>query len=150
MNFYFAFYKVDQSYARWDDRLINWWTGKLGYSHVEIVVDDNNEYIMYTSSPRDGGVRKKKHNWDEKIWTYIKIDLDFDHLQEIFNLTVGDKYDWLGILGFILPTKDRTHEWFCSEWCSNVLKTYGNKTLSILEPSKISPNKLYSLFKNDQ
>jgi len=143
LKFYVAFYKSNNKYAKWDDKLINWWTGKNGYSHCEIVVDNRGEMTMFSSSGRDGGVRCRPHNYNTDVWDYIEVDLSLKHIFEIFHLTENQKYDWFGILGFIFPFKDRTFEWFCSEWCSNVLKTYGNEKLLLLEPSKLSPNKFY-------
>ena len=149
MKFYLAFYKANCKKAHWDDKIINWWTGSIGFSHVEIVIDyENGKMVMLSSSPRDGGVRMKEHRYDESIWEYVEVDLTLSHVMNIFKLTDGAKYDWMGILGFVIPFKDSTKDWFCSEWCSNVLKTYGNEKLLLLEPSKISPNKLYTLMKS--
>ena len=134
-----AFYKAHQ--GNWSDKLISWWT-KGPYSHVEIVIGSG---TMYSSSQYDGGVRIKQHKYDINKWEYIKVDLDINILDNIFNRTKGNKYDWLGILGFILPIQDRTNRWFCSEWCSNVLKCSGDKRFYLLEPSKISPNRLYKI-----
>jgi len=53
----------------------------------------------------------------------------------------------IGMVGFILPLKDREKEWFCSEWVSNALKISGCKKLWTKEPNKISPNKLYKILK---
>ena len=150
MEFYLAFYKSKNPNAEWDDKLIDWYTGSIGFSHVEIVVVyKTGKKEMYTSSPRDGGVRAKEHIWDENVWEYERINITFSHLTDIFTLTNGCKYDWNGILGFILPFQDRTNKWFCSEWCSNVLKTAGDKRFLILEPSKLSPNKLYKIIKGE-
>ena len=139
-----AFYKGLSAPGKdWTDWLICKWThGK--YSHVELVIDD----LMYSSSPKDGRVRAKKHIVDIRSWDYINIDnIDEDNVIEFFNITKGQKYDWIGILGFVIPIKDRTNEWFCSEWVSNALKISGCKKLWKQEPSKISPNKLYIILK---
>ena len=139
-NIIIAFYKANQSKADWQDKLIAKYT-KGKYSHVEIVIDS----YMYSSSPRDGGVRRKKHIVNNEIWDYISLPIKANNILEFYNQTKNNKYDWLGILGFILPFKDRTNEWFCSEWCSNALKIGEYKDLFIHEPSKISPNKLYDI-----
>jgi len=141
-NIQVAFYKVNQSKITWIDKLIAWWT-KGNYSHVELIIDG----YMYSSSPVDNGVRKKKHIVNINKWEYININANTDNILEFFNQTKNNKYDWLGILGFILPFKDRTNKWFCSEWVSNALKISGYKNLWKLEPDKISPNKLYEILK---
>jgi len=60
-------------------------------------------------------------------------------------MTKDKKYDWFGIFGFVIPTKDRTNRWFCSEWVSNALKISGCEKLFTKNPSKISPNELYKI-----
>jgi hypothetical protein len=138
-----AFYKAHQ--GNLTDKVISWWTnGK--YSHVELIIDD----MMYSTSPRDRCVRVKKHKFDKNVWDYIEINnVDEAKIIEFFEMTKGQRYDWLGILGFVVPLKDRTNDWFCSEWCSNALKIAGCKKLWKQEPSKISPNKLYKILKEN-
>jgi len=138
-----AFYKANTDYAEIDDKLIAWWT-RGDYSHVELVINNN---VMISSSGRDGGVRIKKHTYNTDQWKYISIDIEPKYIKEFYEQTKNDKYDFLGILGFIFPIKDRTNKWFCSEWVSNVLKISGCKKLFTLEPSKISPNELYYILK---
>jgi hypothetical protein len=140
-----AFYKAHQ--CDWTDKLIALWT-KGKYSHVEIVVEsDVNNLLMYSSHPNDGGVRRRLHKYDPTKWEYINIDLDYNILLGIYNKTKNDSYDFSGILGFIIPFRDRENKWFCSEWVSNVLKCNGDKRFYILAPSRISPNKLYKIVK---
>jgi hypothetical protein len=142
-----AFYKAHQ--GGWDDKLISWWT-KGPYSHVEIVVGpDVDNLTMYSSYASDGGVRRTLHKYDPTVWEYVDIDLDFNVLFQIYQRTNGMKYDYLGMLGFILPFKDRENKWFCSEWVSNVLKCNGDKRFYTLEPSRISPNKLYKIVRDN-
>jgi len=141
-----AFYKGNsKNNGKLYSKLIRWWT-KGPYSHVEIILDG----YMYSSSPRDGGVRRKKFKGKNDHWDFIEINnLKEKNILEFYNQTKENKYDFFGILGFILPFKDRTNEWFCSEWCSNALKISGYKKLWKLEPSKISPNKLYKIVTED-
>lgn len=140
---YLAFYKYNGDLS---DKLIRWWT-KGSYSHTELVTDDFK--YMYSSSGLDNGVRKKEHYYDTKKWDYIKVDVSLDLVIKVFNLTKDSKYDWLGILGFVLPFQDRANKWFCSEWCANILKCSGNKKFYLVEPSKTSPNDLYKIVKEN-
>ena len=147
-----ACYKTSKSNpgVKWDDKLINWWTGKKGYSHVELFVPDTMK--RYTSSGRIGGVVKKdiKSLQSTNVWDYIEVDLPclgLSEIEQFYRKTKNDKYDWLGILGFILPIQDRTNKWFCSEWVATVLKNTRCHKLAIYEPSKLSPNKLYEILK---
>ena len=139
-----AFYKGLSAPGKdWTDWLICKWT-RGPYSHVELVIGD----YMYSSSPRDGKVRRKTHIFDDKTWDYVEIDnINEQNIIEFYDITRGNNYDWLGILGFIIPIKDRTNKWFCSEWVSNALKISGYEKLWKQEPSKISPNKLYRILK---
>jgi hypothetical protein len=140
-----AFYKAHQ--GNLTDKVISWWT-KGPYSHVEIVVGpDVNNLSMYSSSGLDDGVRLKPHKYNPNLWEYVDIDIDFSILLKIYQITNRNKYDYLGILGFILPLQDRENKWFCSEWVSNILKCSGDKRFYTIEPSRISPNKLYKIIK---
>jgi len=136
-----AFYKAkNNKNATFIDKVIAWWTNG-DYSHVELIIDDS----MYSTSPRDGKVRAKKHTPDNN-WDYINIDnINTDVVFDFFMMTQDKKYDWLGIFGFVIPTKDRTNHWFCSEWVSNALKISGCKKLFTKNPSKLSPNDLYKI-----
>lgn len=138
-----AFYKgLEATDTTIYDKAICYYT-KGQYSHTELVLFDS---ISYSSSPRDGGVRRKKIIFDDKDWDFIEIDnIDVNKIVKFFNLTENDKYDWIGIFGFIVPFKDRTNAWFCSEWVSNALKIAGYESLWNKESSKIHPNMLYNI-----
>jgi hypothetical protein len=140
-----AFYKAFKNpNSHFDDKLIAWWT-KWEYSHTELIVDG----YMYSTSPRDKGVRVKKHKFDKNVWDYVEINnIETSKIIEFFKMTEGQPYDWFGIFGFIIPIKDITNQWFCSEWVSNALKIAGCRKLWKQEPSKISPNKLYRILKD--
>lgn len=132
-----AFLKGDKSIA---GRLIKWWT-KGPYSHVAIVIDG----IEYSASFSDRGVYSKPHIEDKDKWDYIDVEVKSLNILNLYNITKYDSYDLLGILGFIVPFKDRSTEWFCSEWVANALKISGYRFLWTKEPSKISPNKLFEI-----
>ena len=140
-----AFYKSKAPGAHFEDKIIDWWTGKLGFSHVEIVVEENGQSYMYSSSGRDGGVRRKPHTFDHKTWEYVDVKINKETFYDFFRFTEHCKYDFAGIIGFVLPFQDRENKWFCSEWCSTVLKISGHKALYTKEPSKLSPNKFYQI-----
>jgi hypothetical protein len=128
----------------WGKKLIALWT-KGKYSHVELIIGDK----QYSSHISDGGVRCKKHIYNEDLWDYVEVpNIRVKDILQFYSITKGDKYDLLGIAGFVIPFKDRTNEWFCSEWVSNALKISGYKKLWNQEPSKISPNKLYKILKD--
>jgi len=138
-----AFYKKTAPNADWTDKIIAWWTKGL-YSHTELIIQDE----MYSTSPRDKKVRKKKHIHDTKTWDYLSIEVTEEGYKNFLNFyeqTKDLKYDWSGIFGFISPFSDREDKYFCSEWVSKALIIMGVSKLFSIEPSKTSPNRLYRL-----
>jgi len=143
-----AFYKKTAPKANWIDKIIAWWTKGL-YSHVELIVENE----MYSTSPRDGHVRKKKHIYDKNTWDYLTLKItekDYKKFLNFFEQTQGLKYDWFGIFGFISPISDREDKYFCSEWVTKALIIVGINKLFPIEPSKTSPNRLYKLLNKNE
>ena len=151
---YLAFYKVTNRHAHLDDKLIAWWTsekkilGKFngdwreGFSHCELVIDN----IMYSSSPRDGCVRSYPHTFNTDVWHYDKIgvnDKEKEMLKRLFDQHEGKKYDYLGVAGFVIPFIGHSEDrWFCSEICTEALRTINHPATRRLVPNKTSPVKL--------
>lgn len=90
------------------------------YSHCEIVIDG----YGYSSSARDGGVRKKLIDWNSGKWDMIPLpDLDVDYVLNFYALTENDDYDYRGLAWFVIPAiKDHKTRWFCSEWAAAAFK----------------------------
>ena len=139
-----AFYKGLSANGRdWQDELICKWTGGI-YSHTEIVVGD----YMYSTSPRDGSVRKKEHIIDLSTWDYKTIEIPNSRLKDLelfYDMTKGLPYDWAGIIGFIIPFTDKENKYFCSEWVTKSLMIMGVPQVFKVEPSKVSPNRLATI-----
>ena len=130
MKVQIAFYIAEKGTIA--DKLIAWWTDSK-YSHVELVVGD----MWYSTSPREGEVRKRDMPYHKDHWDIFDIEIDKMYLDEFFALTVGKKYDWKAlILTQILPLdrQDR-NKYFCSEWVANVLRLHN--------AYKYSPQDLY-------
>ena len=92
--------------------LVRWWLrGK--YSHCELIFSDG---ISGSSSWLDGGVRLKRIDYDPEHWDIIEIQGDEKYAREWFRSHLGDKFDLLGLLGFVVRrgTEDKS-KWFCSE-----------------------------------
>jgi len=147
----FGFHKADEPNSPFYNRIIAWWTNGP-YCHVEIFFKDDDRLLKkFSSSPEDGCVRVKPTSFYVEGYDYIPYELtenEFKILKDYINELKGGKYDWAGILGFILPTKDRSNEWFCSETTSNYLKILGFKGMWKIEPSEVSPNKLADILKD--
>jgi hypothetical protein len=133
------FYKASK--GRLLDKLIAFWTlGK--YSHVEIVY----EGVAYSSSSRDGGVRRKIIDDFETSgkWDIFDIKIDPVQLQFLYHITQTKKYDWVGIflselIKFNIQSKNR---WYCSEWIAFLYNMQSKNKIK----TNISPNKLYKKF----
>lgn len=124
------------------DSLIRWWTNSK-YSHCEILFDNglifsadawNSKAVRYTS-------KFTLDNWDvisiplnEATVNYIKMWCDD---------RVGMKYDWTGVLRFVLPILPQIEtRWFCSELCGAALKYAGVLSREV-DVHGLSPQGLY-------
>lgn len=100
-------------------RLVCWWT-RSPYSHCELVVGDE----CYSSSIRDGGVRRKSIDLSGPHWTVI----DLPHVNplavtQLYASTKDAGYGWGDLLTQQIlrtPLEDRAR-WFCSEWVAAAL-----------------------------
>lgn len=146
MKIYVAFYKhkreldsLKNIYFRFFDEIIRLFT-KGKYSHCEIAIQEENDanYTCYSSSNRDGGVRKKYMELQPERWDLIEIDqskVKVSDIKSIYNKTVGCKYDFFGACGVILGFGNAKSRYFCSEWCAEALK--------LKLPHTFSPVSLY-------
>lgn len=129
-----AFYKGKGDFF---DKLIRWWT-KSPYSHVALV--DNG--ICYEADANTGKVIRWKwltryipENWD-------LIEVDSKNAATFMATQVGKGYDYLGILGFILPWKPQVKsKWYCSELVAAALG---------MSKTSISPGTLFNILKEKQ
>ena len=105
---------------RWQDiagYVIAAWT-RSAYSHCELVVDG----WCYSSSIRDGGVRRKQIDLTQPHWTVIDIDADPAKVLALFERTAGEPYGWLDLLTQqVLRLPISSAGWFCSEWCAEAI-----------------------------
>jgi len=145
----FGFHKAVEPNSPSYNRLISWWT-KGPYCHVEIFYKDDDGFLKkFSSSPECGYVRTKKTEFYVEGYDFVPFTIteeQYKIFKEYEQELLCGKYDWAGIIGFILPTKDRSKQWFCSEVTSNYLKIIGYRKMWKIEPSEVSPNKLASIF----
>jgi hypothetical protein len=121
-----AFYKGNGTIY---DKLIRWYTGNgdpAKFSHVEIVLSREGENaLLFSSSPRDGGVRQAWRKMTPDNWECITVPIGMNEavLQEFISLELKSKYDWFGIFGSQILARgwQSRHRWFCSEICARVL-----------------------------
>jgi hypothetical protein len=104
------------------------------YSHSEIVIGD----YCYSSSSRDGGVRKKQIDLNSGRWDLVNITSNPYVISQAllwFKNHEGDPYDYRNIVRFVLPFigHNRKH-WVCYEACGAML--------GIDKPHKLDADKL--------
>lgn len=124
-----AFYKGKGTFL---DKAIRFFD-KAEFSHCEVVIiselKKNGKYKgrcfeMYSSSPRDGGVRKKTvSGLSSEKWHLIELpQIPPASVENYFKQHEGKKYDYFGALGVIFGTPQSPKRFFCSEFCFNALK----------------------------
>ncbi len=130
-----AFYVADGNIG---DKLIRFRTNS-DTSHVELIVNNR----MYSSSPRDGGVRSTNVPLNKDNWRFIDLPhVNGDNVLEFFGDTRGMGYDWVGVTvgQFLYFNIDEKKKWFCSEWCS--------AALGFTDPWRFTPGLLEVVLKN--
>lgn len=138
---YAIFYKHTVKITNWRtfkewliDKVIRLAT-RSKYSHCELAVKrQDGQFVCYSSSPRDGGVRKKVMALDTAKWDFVKVQISHNKIKCCFAKTRGKKYDLLGAIGIPFKVQDND-KWFCSEWCATALG---------LSDTQISPQGLYN------
>jgi len=132
-------------WQRLQDTLIRLFT-RGEYSHCELAISMGNlsgEYECFTSSPRDGGVRFKHMPLPSNEWELIPLEAYNRYQVMNFYLAYeGKKYDWAGVLGFVLRTRQNPNRYFCSEFCAEFL--------GFPDPWRFSPNDLHAILKKKQ
>ncbi len=109
------------------------------YSHCELAVTrEDGQYTCYSSSPRDGGVRKKVMTLSADKWDFIPAPISHRRIKYFFMPTQGKKYDLLGAIGIPFHTQN-SDKWFCSEWVAEALD---------MSETQISPQRLYKQLTN--
>lgn len=109
------------------------------YSHCELILGG----WCYSSSSRDGGVRKKAIDYGLPKWdVYDLPSFSEDEALAWFEFHQGQAYDWAGIWRFVFPfLPQKQTSWFCSEACA--------AALGLERPEDWSPQDLYAYLKWD-
>jgi hypothetical protein len=153
---YVAFYKGDKKLL---DKIITW-TSRGFYAHVELIVGQ----FSYSSSGRDGGVRKKDindmHFEDKQLWDIFELKVpnvdEFTRRLELVdksyykipykkNNGTTFKYDFLSILLYhvlripFIPKIQKT-KFICSEFVLELIEYCGNKLIEENMESKKMKN----------
>lgn len=136
-----AFYKGtdhESRASRFIDNVIRWWTNGP-YSHCELIIEEKEGHplTLCASSKEGEGVRFKWLDLNPIDWDILEIYTDETIVIKWFYDHSGEKYNYMGILDFVIPLKTiwEKRRWVCSEACA--------EALGFSNTSKISPNDLY-------
>lgn len=118
------------------------------YSHVELVfsIDLFGMGDCYSSSGRDGGVRRKQIDLTSGHWDVFDVSAIFDSHEQAYALAwfaarLGAKYDYFGLLFFVLFVRtEDSRAYFCSEAVAAALQ--------LREPWKVHPEGLHDFIKD--
>lgn len=123
------------------NRLVRMWTkGPLTHCEVIAVENPDGSATCWSSSYMDGGVRKKTMILNMDNWDIIEVDGDLGAAVAWFEAREGWKYDWLGLLGFVIrPVTGMVNRVFCSQ---SVLESRG-----VLEGWRYDVNTMASAFR---
>ena len=144
MTMWVAFYKGTRpGLAGNFNRGVRWWTHGP-YSHCELVIAllADGQAQCWSSANLDGGVRPKLITLDPAHWDVIEVPWanPFEAL-DWFVLHEGDRYDTLGLFGFVGRRGDGDKDkWWCSEACA--------AALGLDEPWRYCPNALAAILRS--
>jgi len=87
------------------------------FCHGGIVVGD----LLLHATSNDG--LHATADWNQSKWTLIDVGSTRDaQALALFDANVGAPYDWLGVLGFVLPwVRSNSRALYCYEWCALAL-----------------------------
>jgi hypothetical protein len=114
-------------------RLIRWWTNSA-FSHVELF--DPKTVICWSSSSKDGGVRKKYINLTNGRWTIVQYKLPFEsHPLNWFEEHEGLSYNWNSIFNYVwYAFTELPNEFNCSV---AIAKSLGFHYIDRITPSEL-------------
>lgn len=103
-------------------RVIAWWQSS-DVSHCEVVLQSSmNSHLCASSSWLDGGVRSKVMVLPADKWRVYEVDRDVLAAKAWANTHAGEKYDWLGLIGYVLrPIRGFKNRSVCSEACAAMM-----------------------------
>jgi hypothetical protein len=128
-----AFYKAKDHLF---NLAVSWWD-RGPYSHCELVGEHlgGNTYMCYSSSFMDKGVRAKAIELKPEKWDVFDVDIDEAFAMQWFAQHNGNKYDTLGLVGFLIRIiPGQKNRWFCSEAVAAMM--------GMLETWRLTPNSL--------
>lgn len=137
---YLALRKLPATNSLWH-RFVSWlikWRLVSQYCHGGVVVDGKMYHANWVHGLHVSDFTPSK--WE----LYDLGTIKDEYALELFQNYKGAKYDWLGILGFVLPFKmQKSKKFYCFEWCflaCNLYKQEGLVTPETLLRSVLIPS----------
>lgn len=115
------------------DKLIRWVT-KSKFSHVALVVRG----LCVEADAWNAHVIVRPWAYNTADWELVKYPVsDVNKVWKFCTTTAGNRYDYLGALGWVFPFKPQISQWwFCSEHVATALG---------LAKTSVSPGELYCM-----
>lgn len=145
-----AFYKNSKTLFGKLIRFKQYYLARLPYkyarcSHVELVFEN---WLWWSSSEVDGGVRFKDITDNKGNWDYIEIKVSEKEYKTVYDFCVsqvGNRYNWVWI--FFAQTLNmnitREGDYFCSHACTRALQEI--KMLCGVDAIFVNPGRMYQL-----
>jgi hypothetical protein len=111
-------------------------------THVESILQEHDDgtVTIASSSLRDGGVRAKRVSLKAGHWLISDVPhWDVVRAIELLDDTEGWPYDLFGAMATVLPTRQKSGSFFCSEWVAKPFlrspQTFGPAQLAAITMS---------------
>lgn len=97
-------------------RLLAWWQ-RSDYSHCAVVWQVHEARAYVSEATIFGGVQTHWRKWDAAMWDVAEVNsADRDAVSAWWVRHSGSRYDWMGLLGFIVRRiKGVSAAFWCSE-----------------------------------
>lgn len=111
-----AFYRAKR--GDWMDKVIDLFTGGVGFSHVELVFSDG---ASFSASPRGRGVRYLRIDYAAEAgqWEFVPIEMSPDEeraVRAFCDRQDGKGYDfWGAVCSLFHSLGEDKKRWFCTE-----------------------------------
>lgn len=90
---------------------------RVTHSESILAEHDDGTVTIASSSLRDGGVRAKRVSLKPGHWLIADVpQWDVLRALELLDETEGMPYDLFGAMATVLPTRQKSGSYFCSEW----------------------------------
>lgn len=120
-------------------KFINW----SEYSHASWMTSDGGEYESWdTVGVRYSSIFGSQHTKGTEVDLFeIKLTkAEIDALEMFFREQMGKKYDYMGILGFLMRKDEHVHNrWFCSELIAAGFESIKKPLLRNIPSYKVYP-----------